>query len=210
MSSICVWTASGAAQALIDLEHHYPNHMDRNVLLRRLVHLSAPVFLIYYFLPSPLWEGAPPNDVLLLLAFSMAMAFELARLVIGFKVPGMRWYESTWISASAWAAMALTFTLLFFPLEYAAPVVVGMAVIDPVIGTVRKTEYYPWLPFALHLAIMVGFLALLTDMDVQLAAAAVVSSILAIVAEGAKSNYLDDDFLMIVVPLISLSLIAGL
>lgn len=67
--------------------------MDNGTLARRIVHLSAPAFLVYYFLPTPLWEGGPTPQVALLAALALTMSFELARLVIGFRVPGMRSYE---------------------------------------------------------------------------------------------------------------------
>ncbi|MBI0584524.1 MAG: hypothetical protein ISF22_09905 [Methanomassiliicoccus sp.] len=184
--------------------------MDREAIFRRLIHLSAPVFLIYYFLPSPLWAGGPPREVGLLVAFAVAMIFELARLVLGFRVPGMREYEAEQISASAWSAVALTFALLFFPLEMAAPVIFGMALVDPFISLVRRTKWYPWLPYALHLVIMLTVLSLLVRLDPGTVIAAVVTSVAAIAAEGIKTSYVDDDFLMIVVPLITLWLMLGL
>jgi hypothetical protein len=183
--------------------------MERNVILRKLVHISAPAFLLYYFLPSPLWTGGPSKEVALLTVFAVAMGFELARLVIGFQVPGLRPYESEQISAGAWAAIALTITFLFFPLEYAAPVIVGMAVVDPVISVVRRTKWYPWLPYAMYLSVMLAVLALLLTVDIRLFAAAGATSALAIAAEGAKTSYVDDDFLMIVVPLVGLTAIAS-
>lgn len=32
--------------------------MDRGQVLRRLVHISAPVFLVYYYLPDPVFPGS--------------------------------------------------------------------------------------------------------------------------------------------------------
>jgi hypothetical protein len=145
----------------------------------------------------------------LLVAFAVIMTFELVRLVIGFRVPGLRPYEQEQISAGAWAAIALTFAFLFFPLEYAAPVIFGMAVVDPVIGLVRRTKWYPWLPYAIHLAIMLAVLSLLVPLDAQLVLASVATSALAIAAEGIKTRYVDDDFLMIAVPLVGLAVMAS-
>ena len=68
--------------------------MEHGVILRKLVHISAPVFLLYYFLPSPLWTGGPSKEVALLVVFAATMGFELARLLLGFRVLGMREYES--------------------------------------------------------------------------------------------------------------------
>lgn len=181
--------------------------MDRGSIARRIVHLSAPVFLVYYFLPSPLWDGGPTRQAALLIALAICLGFELLRLVIGFNVPGMRSYERDQISAGAWAAIALTFAFLFFPFELAAPVIVGMALVDPVIGKLRRTKWYPWFPYALHLAIMLSILGALLPMDLRTIVAAAIASALALLAEGFKTSYVDDDFLMIVVPLVGLALL---
>jgi hypothetical protein len=178
--------------------------MDPRAILRRIVHLSTPLFLVYYLLPSPLWPGGPSREVGLLLALVATLAFELARLLLNIRVPGMRPYEAEQISAAAWAGIALTFSFLFFPIEFTAPVIFGMALVDPVISVVRRTKWYPWLPYTLHLAIMLAVLALLVPLDLRWAIAAAVASAAAIAAEGIKTSYVDDDFLLIVVPLLVL------
>lgn len=181
--------------------------MDPGHIARKIVHISAPLFLVYYLLPSPLWPDGPSREVGLLLAFMFAMAFELARLVLGFHVPGMRDYEADQVSAGAWAAMALTFAFLFFPLEQAAPVVIGMALIDPLIGLVRRTRWYPWLPYGLHLTIMLAVLGCFIPLDLKMIVVSMAISAIAIVAESIKTSFVDDDFLMIALPLVSLSLL---
>ena len=178
--------------------------MEREAILRRIVHLSTPVFLVYYLLPSPLWPGGPSKEVGLLLALIVTMVFELARLLRRFRVPGLRPYESEQISAAAWAAIALTFSFILFPVELTAPVIFGMALVDPVISVVRQTKWYPWLPYALHLTIMLAVLGLLVPLDLRWAIAAAGASTAAIAAEAIKTSYVDDDALMIVVPLLVL------
>jgi hypothetical protein len=184
--------------------------MDYGNIARRIVHLSAPAFLVYYYLPSPLWEGGPTPQVALLATLVIVLTFELVRLVRGFKVPGMRSYEKEQISAGAWAGIALTVAFLFFPVQYAAPVIVGMALVDPVIGKVRRTRWYPWGPYLFHLAIMITVLALFLPLDLWTVIVAAITSALALGAEGIKTSYVDDDFLMIVVPLIGLALLMSL
>lgn len=176
--------------------------MEPSAVLRRIVHLSTPVFLVYYFLPSPLWTGGPQKEVGLLLALVVTLAFELARLLLNIRVPGMRPYEADQISAAAWAGMALTFSFLLFPITLTAPVIFGMAWVDPVIGVVRRSKWYPLLPYALHLAIMLVVLTFLVPLDLRWLIAAAVTSAVAIAAEGIKTSYVDDDILMIVVPLL--------
>lgn len=181
-----------------------PIMADTGAIIRRLVHLSTPIFLAYYFLPSPLWNGGPTRELGLLTFLACVLIFEALRLWRGFRVLGMREYEGGQISAAAWAAMALTFAFLLFPFEYSAPVIAGMAWVDPLIYHVRKTKWYPYLPFAAHISIMMVGLALLTTFTPGIILAGAVASVLAIAAESFKTKYVDDDFLMIVVPLLGL------
>lgn len=179
--------------------------MDLGFVARKAVHISAPLFLVYYAFPTPLWPGGIPRESGLLLALALAMGFELTRLVLGFRVPGMREYEAEQMSAGAWAAIAITFAFLFFPLEMSAPVIVGMALVDPVISILRRTKWYPWLPYALHVAIMITVLSLFLQLDLRVLLVSLATSALAIAAEGIKTRYVDDDFLMIALPLIGLA-----
>jgi hypothetical protein len=181
--------------------------MDFGFVARKAVHISAPLFLVYYVFPTPLWPGGISRESGLLLALALAMAFELARLVLGFRVLGMREYEAEQMSAGAWSAIALTFALLFFPLEMSAPVIVGMALLDPIIGILRKTKWYPWLPYALHVAIMVVVLSFFLQLDLRILLISLATSAMAVAAEGIKTRYVDDDFLMIALPLIGLAIL---
>lgn len=183
--------------------------MDARVVLRRIVHLSTPVFLVYYFLPSPLWPGGLPKEAGLLLLLASTLIFEAVRLTRGIKVPGLRPYESGQISAAAWASVALTISFLFFPIELTAPVIFGMAFVDPAIGKVRRSRWYPWVPYVLHLSIMLLVLAVLVPLDLRWLIAAAVTSAVAVGAEGIKTRYVDDDFLMIVVPVVAFYLLTG-
>jgi hypothetical protein len=183
--------------------------MEPSAILRRIVHLSTPVFLVYYALPSPLWPGGLPKEAGLLAVLAATLVFEFFRLRRGIKVPGLRPYESAQLSAAAWASIALTICFLLFPIEVTAPVIFGMALVDPAIGKVRRTQWYPWLPYALHLAIMLVVLAALVPLDLRWALAAAVTSVAAIGAEGIKTRYVDDDFLMIAVPSIAFYLLVS-
>lgn len=181
--------------------------MDIGFVARKAVHISAPLFLVYYLLPTPLWPGGISRESGLLLALALAMAFELSRLVLGLRVLGMREYEADQMSAGAWAAIALTFAFIFFPLEMAAPVIIGMALVDPVISVVRKTTWYPWLPYLMHAAIMITVLSLLLQLDLRIVLVSMATSAVAIAAEGIKTRYVDDDFLMIALPLIGMAVL---
>ncbi len=181
--------------------------METGQVVRRLVHISTPVFLIYYFLPDPLWMGGPTRVLGLLILLAIVLVSEVLRLVYRPKIIGMRDYEQFNISAGAWAAIAMTFTFLFFPIGFAAPALMGMAWVDPVIGDLRKkrSPLYPSLPLVLYFVIALGSMAMILGPSIGVVLAAILATPLAILAERWKSRYVDDDFLMIVIPLLAIA-----
>lgn len=183
--------------------------MDRETVLRRLVHLSTPVFLLYYLAPDPLWDGGITKIQGLLIAFFITMGFEALRLIFKFRIPGMRDYEYRRLSAAAWAALGMTIAFLFFPLEYAAPAFIGMGWVDPLIGELRKrkSRLYPLLPSVVYLSIVLISLSALLEPSVEVVIASLVATALGIGVERIRTRYVDDDFLMLVVPLIAIALI---
>ena len=121
----------------------------------------------------------------------------------------MRDYENYRISAAAWTALALTVTLAFFPIGIALPIVLGMAWVDPLMGEMRarKSRYYPSLPVVLYFVLIIIPLSYFYGLTPLVIAASLVATFLGITSEIKKNWYVDDDFLMIVVPLAGLSVI---
>ena len=183
--------------------------MDTGQVLRRLVHISAPAFLIYYYLPDPVFPGFVAKQPGLFLLLALILAIEAFRLYFSPHIIGMRDYENYRISAAAWTAMALTVTLAFFPIGIAMPIVLGMAWVDPLMGEMRgrKSRHYPGLPVVLYFALMIIPLSYFYGLTPLVVAASIVATFLGIMSEIKKNWYIDDDFLMIVVPLAGLSLI---
>jgi len=183
--------------------------MDKGQVLRRLVHISAPVFLIYYYLPDPVFPGFIGKQPGLFLFLAIIMVIEALRLYFSPHIIGMRDYENYRISAAAWTAMALTVTLAFFPIEIALPVTLGMAWVDPIMGIMRarKSKFYPAVPIIFYFILMIGPLSYYFGPTPLVILASVVVTFLGIMSEVKKNWYLDDDFLMLIIPLIGLYLI---
>jgi hypothetical protein len=179
--------------------------MDLGHWTRRLVHMSAPVFLVYYLVPEEIFGVDKRVGLVLILA--IVLGFEALRLWRGWTFLGLRDYESGRMSAFAWASIGLTFTFLFFPVELAAPAVVGMAFTDPLIGELRhrKSALYPLLPSIFYFALVLTVFIALMGWSWQVLLASVVGTILAIGVERARIKYVDDDFLMMVVPLLGMA-----
>jgi len=177
--------------------------MDRERLFRRIVHMCTPLFLVYYVLPDPLWEGGPDREGALLLVLGIVLVFELIRLLCGIEIPGMRPYERDRISAAAWAAVGMVLVFLFFPLEYAAPVFLGMGLVDPIIGELRarNSRLYPLMPAIIYFILASISMTVLMGSGFEVVAASAVIAAVAILVERPKIRMVDDDFLLIVVPI---------
>ncbi len=179
--------------------------MDFGHWTRRLVHLSAPLFLVYYWIPDEVYGAS--KEIGLLLVLALILVFEAVRLWRGWTFLGLRDYEARRISAFAWASVGLTFTFLFFPLELATPAVTGMAFTDPLIGELRrrKSALYPLLPIAFYFLLVLAIFIVLMGWGWQVLIASIVGTFLAITVERIRTKYVDDDFLMMVVPLLGMA-----
>jgi hypothetical protein len=186
--------------------------MDMGQVLRRLVHVSAPVFLVYYYLPDPVFPGLFGKQPGLFLFLALILVIEALRLYFSPHIIGMRDYENYRISAAAWTAMALTVALAFFPIGIALPVVLGMGWVDPLMGIMRarKSKYYPAVPIVLYFVLMLVPLAYFFGLTPLVLVASFVATFLGIISEVKKNWYVDDDFLMIIVPLFGLFAIFSL
>jgi hypothetical protein len=137
---------------------------------------------------------------------ALILIIEALRLYFAPHIIGMRDYENYRISAAAWTAMGLTVSLAFFPIEIMLPVLLGMGWVDPMLGVMRsrKSKYYPTVPIVFYFALMVVPLAYFFGLTPFVIVASVVATVLGITSEVKKNWYIDDDFLMIVVPSVGL------
>lgn len=184
--------------------------MDREKLIRRVVHLSAPLFTVYYLFPPDILGFSP--GFWLIIAWAVFMAFESWRLYSKVDVPGMRAYEKERPSAAAWFITGVVIVFLLFPFEYTLPILLGMGLIDPLNGELRRAEskFYPLLPAVFYLLIMIIPLSLFFGLTVKVILASVLTTITAMGAESIRSNLVDDDFLMVVIPALMLAAVFAL
>ena len=133
---------------------------------------------------------------------TVLFAFELTRLALKIKIPGLRSYEMSRPAAYAMGGLAIGIGLLFFHMPLTIVAVCGMAWIDPLCRITRRTKYYPALPLVSYfiLAAIVFFFAEYSLGIVIVLA--VVGSIVAIASEFPNLKFIDDDFVMILAPLV--------
>jgi hypothetical protein len=108
----------------------------------------------------------------------------------------------------------LTIGLLFFPGEFVIAAFWGMSWIDPLCAYTRKHGGYPWIPLVAYNALAVAlFLAVVPLAEygtrpvppVLVALYAPLAAIVAVVVEKPNLKQVDDDFLMVIVPLVVLT-----
>lgn len=178
--------------------------------LRRVVHVCAPLFCVYYYLPDPLLPGLAKSEGLIFLLL-IVLGFEALRLIFHVNINGMRSYEFDRPSAPAFTAVGMTFACLYFPIELTLPVLMGMGWVDPLIGELRRkgSKMNPTLPVVAYFSIMLLGLGYFYGLTFAVLISAALIAPIAVFLEAIRFRFLDDDLVLIVVPLLWLGLIFG-
>ena len=178
--------------------------MDKGELFRKGFHLCAPLFLLYYAVPSDMWGLGPTREIVLLVVLTVVLVFDAMRYGMGVTFPFLRSYEERRISAYSWAAIGFTMAVIFFPMHLVVPVIFGLGWTDPLIGLLRRrrSRLYPALPVIAYFVICATAFGILGFIDIfHLIALSVVGAVTAVAVEFPRLMYVDDDFLMQIVPL---------
>ena len=125
-------------------------------LLRRFVHLSSSLILIYFLLPDTVFY-IPKKALVIILFVFVPLTLELTRIRSKKLIFGQRPHEIHMIGSYAWSLMASTVIILVLPQEIAAPVIVIYAFADPLIGEIRLWKKRMVLPLG-TLLIAVSFM----------------------------------------------------
>lgn len=174
-------------------------------MIRRAVHLSAPLFTVFYLIPE-IWPEAP-WQLIVASGWGAVMVFEAWRLHYQVDIPGMRPYEKERPSAAAWFVTGVAIVLLLFPFQYALPVLLGMGIVDPINGDLRRagSKLYPIAPSLVYLVLTSAILIQFYGATLVVLIASVVATVAAMGAESIRSKIVDDDFLMVVIPALALA-----
>jgi dolichol kinase len=191
--------------------------MEREVLVRRFVHALVALAPIYYLLPVDLPYVNVRRWVLLIVFIAAMFVFESVRVWKKFTFLGLRPHEKDRLASHAWAAAGLVIVLWLFPHDIASAAIVGWALVDPLLGELRGRKMDLRLVVILSAATYfalacVMFLLWSERSFAALAALSFVGMVIAIPAEWVEVRFLDDDFLMSVLPavaMLALSLLLG-
>jgi hypothetical protein len=184
--------------------------MKKDAIARRGIHMLIALAPLYYALPVNLPIIGLHRWTLVVVFFSAIMVFEACRLRKGITFMGLRPHEKNQIASFAWAAAGITATLWLSPHDIASAALVGMALVDPLAGELRLRAVAD--VKALPLSMLVYFVlavSVLLVWDVRTAAQSLVlctvGTVLAVFSERAKIRYVDDDFLMAVLPAVAMT-----
>lgn len=188
----------------------YSNH-----IYRRLIHISMMlipwIFEGYVQYIQPLMPIS--NLTFGLLLIMLAISVESIRLYFGTLFFAQRPYERHQLSSLFWTACAILAVLAFTPeyhgsiLPYTFPLITSMAIGDPLLGECRayKLPTYVSILITLILLMIVWFISFLFF---SIPAYAIfLMPCLAILGEYPSSRYIDDNALMLGLPLMALIII---
>ena len=178
--------------------------MEKGELFRKGLHLCAPLALLYYAVPEDMWGLGPTREIVLLSVMAIVLTFDGVRCGMGAALPILRSYEERRVSAYSWAIAGATIALLLSPMHLVVPVIFGLAWTDPLIGLLRRrrSRLYPTLPIVAYFIICAAAFALMGFMNaLYLIALPAIGAVVAVAVEFPRLRYVDDDFLMQVVPL---------
>ena len=186
--------------------------MEIGSAFRRAFHIISPIFLTYYVIPEQLGGGITRTAVTILF-LGTAACIEIGRIALGVRLFGMRPYEGQRVSAYAQGTLGLAVGLLVVrDPTIVVPVFLGMAWIDPLAAFARKQRW----PRA---GVVAAYFVLFISAEYALGGApsslwpfiaAILATVTAMFVEGPKIPQLDDDVLMLVVPMAVLSVAAAI
>ena len=176
-------------------------------VLRRSIHLAIAGIPWLYFTQgesiSELFSIEPVQLVSLVVV--ALVVFEAFRLKIGFTVFGQRDYEAKQVSALAWGGVAIGIALLALrEPEYAYPLIVSLALGDPILGELRRKEFDIKIVVGVAtLALFVVWISYAIIFDSSLIIAILLPGV-CVAAEWPRLRWIDDNATMIFIPLMLL------
>lgn len=186
------------------------NHIRGGLLahwLRRCVHLSIILVpFIYHFYPHWFSHASISARQCVLLILFLITIIEAIRLLGGWVWFGQRAYEKRRISSFAQGAWGIGLVILFLPFIYAVPVIASCAIGDPLLGELRRAGLSKfWVMFIGIISVgliwwFCGIWLLFSPLW------ALVMAPITVLVEWPNLKWFDDNFLMLVVPLLILKI----
>ena len=170
---------------------------------RRVFHAFGASFLLYYMLPDVDWINLLKfwiPIVIIILVFILEY-LRIKGMLNSNHFFGLRMYEKKRVSSYLFFGVAILLLLLFFPQQIAIPCILCASIADPIMGEIRQR-------FGEKMVYMVGFLVCMLFFLVSWYKAGVWVALLisgigasfAVIGETKKIKWLDDDFMIQMLP----------
>ncbi|EMR74010.1 dolichol kinase [Thermoplasmatales archaeon SCGC AB-539-N05] len=181
--------------------HHY----------RRAIHAFGASFLCYYILPDDInWIKILKILIPILIVVSLCI-LEYMRIkgtIEGNHFFGLRMYEKNRVGSYVFFGIGILILLLFFPQQIAVPCILCASLADPLMGEIRYKHGERKVILAGF--IVCAFLFAVTWYNAQpliIVIVTLVGATGAVIGETRKFRWLDDDFMIQILPAILIALI---
>ncbi len=176
---------------------------------RRVFHTFGSSFILYYILPNPNWINLLDwiNILKIWIPISIVIIIVLLEILrLKGKINsdhffGLRKYEKKRAGSYVFFAVAILILFLFFPQQISIPCILCACLADPIIGEIKYR-------FGAKQAYIIGFIICMfffiitwykADFNLMILVS-IIGSIGAIVGEAKKFWWLDDDFMIQMLP----------
>ncbi len=179
-------------------------------MFRRGFHALSSLFIIYWWFPERVAAIDLSRQEIALIGLGLLGIFEAYRIHRGWIFFGLRDYEKKRVAGYFWGALGYVVALLFFEQQFAMITILGTTLVDPILGEMRGSKWKRFAPptgFGAWCAVAIACVLL-----VPLATPLVLIPLGAAIAVGAERlevPYVDDNVVMNVVPLLSLTALAA-
>lgn len=174
---------------------------------RRAFHTFAASFLFYYLLPDETWV-TNVKIILPILIVAGMFVIEYHRLrgdVDHKRFFGLRSYEKKRPASYLYFGVAVMLLFLFFPQQIAIPCILCASFTDPIIG---ETRYFFGKKYAYPLGFVISYLFFLVTWYRADGWVLIIVTTLgasgAVIGEARKCTYVDDDFMIQILPAVLL------
>ena len=172
---------------------------------RRVFHVFGASFLVYYILPDVDWINLIkfwfPISIV-----TIALIVEILRLrglISSEHFFGLRFYEKNRIGSYMYFAIAVVILLEFFPQKIAIPCILCACIVDPLMGEIRHryNEKISQIVGLLTCVFLFSIVWYESDPIIVLSVS-VIGGFGALIGEVRKLKWLDDDFMIQILPAI--------
>jgi len=183
---------------------------ENKSLQRRGLHLAGSLFIGYYFLPTLLPYDIP-RTIILYAIIPLIISIELYRWNNREHRLNnlLRDYEKSRPASFSYFAIGSIILLLYFPQYISIPCILSTAFCDPIIG-ITKQKNKPFIGYltGFFLSSILFILAWNSTTTTIGLTAAMIGASTSMISEHKSSFYIDDDFLMQILPAIILVIFA--